>query len=479
MKKIITLISACMLTVGIASTWAQAQTWNIGKYNPEDVIATLEEGVLTISGSGDMKDWSSDNHIFASALSGKTITIVIQEGVTSIGASAFRGCSGFTGSLTIPGSVTSIGGNAFLDCSGFTSLTIPEGVTSIGISTFFNCSGFTGSLTIPGSVMSIGGGAFRNCSGFTSLTIPEGVTSIEASAFDGCSGFTGSLTIPGSVTSIEDGAFWGCSGFTGSLTIPEGVTSIGYGAFDDCSGFTGSLTIPEGVTSIGTFAFFNCSGFTGSLTIPSSVTSIEDYAFYGCSGFTSLTIPEGVTSIGDEAFGVCSGFTSVTNRSIIPQDISSGVFRFVNKDTLYVPFQSTELYHNAEVWKDFNIFYIVQITISSNNTAMGTVTGGGEYKESANITLTATPAEGYRFVNWTNAGVEVSTNAVYSFTATEDVVLIANFEEAEQTAITPISASGAIPVGYYSLTGSKLPQKPEHGIYIILYDNGASEVVSK
>ena len=299
--------------------------------------------------------------------------LVIPAGVTSIGDSAFYGCSGLT-SVKIPASVTSIGYDAFSGCSGLTSVEIPAGVvdsgsfglvpavtgecrvvitgeideinnsvsyffsaarestkihldlsqitglSSIGDSAFLSCDGLT-SVEIPASVTSIGEGAFVGCSGLTSVTFGEGsqLESIGKSAFDGCDGLT-SVEIPASVTSIGDFVFYGCDGLT-SVTFGEGsrLESIGHSAFRACSGLT-SVEIPAGVTSIGNYAFEGCSGLT-SMEIPAGVTSIGYHAFYGCSGLTSVTFGEGsrLESIGEKAFYGCSRLTSVK----IPAGVTS------------------------------------------------------------------------------------------------------------------------------------------------------------
>ena len=108
---------------------------------------------------------------------------IIPNNITSIGESAFQGCSNLT-SVTIPNSVTSIGSTAFGGCHGLTSVTIPNSVTSIGESAFWS-SNLT-SVTIPNSVTSIGDNTFGWCTHLISVTIGNNVSSIENNAFQYC-----------------------------------------------------------------------------------------------------------------------------------------------------------------------------------------------------------------------------------------------------------------------------------------------------
>ena len=274
--------------------------------------------------------------------------VVIKNGVTSIGAAAFDGCSGLT-SITIPNSVTSIGLCAFKNCSALISVTIPNSITSIEMQTFYQCYSLA-SITIPNSVKSIGDNAFDNCSSLTSITIPNSVTSIGSNAFSSCSGLT-SVTIPNSVTSIGMGAFISCSGLT-SVIIPNSVTSIEHSTFGNCSGLT-SITIPNSVAHIGDHAFSGCKNLT-SITIPESVTGIGAYAFQNCRKLTSIIIPKTVTSIGPKSFQYTYNITSITCEAIVPPTCNTECFASINKSIpVYVPANSINAYKTANQWKDF------------------------------------------------------------------------------------------------------------------------------
>ena len=149
-------------------------------------------GVLTIGGEGAMMDYTDQKAPWSSYYKSSLKKLVIEEGVTTIGKSAFSGCSGFSGDLVIPNSVKTIGDNAFSLCVGFNGkLTIGSGVTSIGNGAFSSCSGFTGHLIIPYGVTTIGNSAFEYCTGFSDkLILPETVQSIGSKAFSTCVGIT-------------------------------------------------------------------------------------------------------------------------------------------------------------------------------------------------------------------------------------------------------------------------------------------------
>ncbi len=332
MKRIISLLLSILLIAGIAvPAYAEDSPAVIASGTVKGSVTwkVTDDGVLTIGGTGAMENYTAALKISALHYTkapyyeykDQITSLVIEEGVTSIGYKAFFEWSNLKGNLSIPASVTTISGYAFKGCTGFTGdLTIPDTVKTLGESSFYGCKGFNGALNIGSGILTISKNAFGNCSGLSgTLIIPDNITKIDESAFYGCSGFSGNLLIPDSVITIGDSAFYSCTGFNGFLSIGNGVTNIGGSAFYKCSGFSGTLSIGSSVTSIGSSAFRGCSSFTGDIVIPDSVETIGAYTFYDCSGFNgTLTLGSSVKAISSNAFAHCN---NISGSLILPDSL--------------------------------------------------------------------------------------------------------------------------------------------------------------
>ena len=416
-KKLFTFLLALAASLGTlfaaSGTCGDNLTWD------------LTDGVLTISGTGAMTNYSYDYAPWF--LSSSSIqTVIISDGCTSIGSSAFSYCSSLT-SVTIPNSVTSIRSYAFEGCTGLTSVTIPNSVTSIGSYAFEGCTGLT-SVTIPNSVTSIGSYAFNGVPNIvyngTATGSPWGARSVngyvdgylvyaDASKISllACStAAQGEIEIPNSVTSIGQGAFSGCSGLT-SVTIGNSVTSIGNRAFEYCSSLT-SVTIGNSVTSIGGSAFSYCSSLT-SVTIPNSVTSIGSSAFSYCSSLTSVTIPNSVTSIGQSAFRGCSSLTSVA----IPNSVTSiGNRAFYNVPNIVYDGSATGSPWGAKSVNGYVDGYLVYVDASKTSLLACSTAAQGEIEIPNSVTSIGSYAfEGCTGLTSVTIGYSVTSIGSYAF----------------------------------------------------------------
>ena len=193
-KRILSMMLALSMMVSFMPIIASAATSGTCGDN---LTWKLDNGTLTISGTGEMKNYSGNLNQSAPWHSNiKSIkSVVIEKGVTNIGDYAFSWCNSLT-SITIPNSVISIGRDAFDNCSSLTSITIPNSITSIGYGAFEACSGLT-SVTIPNSLTSISDSVFSRCDSLTSITIPNSITSIGSCTFSSCSSLPVFLSIVG------------------------------------------------------------------------------------------------------------------------------------------------------------------------------------------------------------------------------------------------------------------------------------------
>jgi hypothetical protein len=289
--------------------------------------------------------------------------VVVPDGITNIGESAFENLASVT-SVKLPNSVTTIGKSAFSRCINLKSINIPSSIATIDDYAFWSCGSLT-AIDIPSRVERIGLAIFARCQSLAavnvdknnlyysstsgvmfdkdqlklllypagktdiSYTISTGIVTIGESAFSYCHNLT-SVIIPSSVTKIEANAFDSCKKLI-SITIPDSITNIEEWAFVS-SGLT-TITLPNSITSVSDRSFAFCNSLT-SVTMPNSVTHIGNAAFQGCTNLTSITIPNSVTSIGYEAFNSCPSLTTI----IIPDSVTSiggGAFYLSDNVTIY------------------------------------------------------------------------------------------------------------------------------------------------
>ncbi len=265
-------------------------------------------------------------------------SVVIEEGVTSIGNYAFYYLPNLE-SVTIAESVKSIGDAAFGYCRSLEEIDLPNKLESLGASAFFYCESLK-EVSVPDTVGEILESWFYSCYELERVSLPTGITQIPYGFFHDCRSLT--YTIPNTVTHIESAAFFGCESLT-YVNLPEGLTYLGDESFARCTGLQ-SFHIPSTVTEIGwqiirgsdnirtltvaggnpvyastgncvltrkdSYVIFGCSG--SDLAEATGVKGIADYAFDSCIGLTEITIPASVEYLGEWAFAYCEELAKVT-----------------------------------------------------------------------------------------------------------------------------------------------------------------------
>ena len=254
MKKTLGVLSFMLC----ATPMIYAQAGGIATHNPSDVVMLLNDAAmgkvidsgscgknanyelyddytLRIFGKGAMYNYNyiyTPNRMYSdtpwSSWDSKIKSVVIEDGVTRIGADSFFAFTSLT-EVNISNTVTSIGREAFSHCTALKKINIPNSVTSLGA-----C-------------------AFSHCSSLAEVNIPDGLETIDKDVFCECSSLA-HIDIPNSVTSIGEFAFSGCS--LTEIIIPDSVTFIGQCAFGWCDNLK-YVKIGKGVTVIEDGAFFN------------------------------------------------------------------------------------------------------------------------------------------------------------------------------------------------------------------------------
>ncbi len=217
-----------------------------------------------------------------------------------------------------------------------------------------------------------------------------------------------SYTIAASVTPANSGTLTGAGTYTHGQTVTLTATPA--------TGYTFTKWTENGtqVSTSATYTFTATSNRTlvanftaNSYTIAASVTPANSGTLIGAGTYT---YGQTVTLTATSATGYT--FTNWTENGTLVSTSAIYTFTATSNRTIVANFTANS--------------YTIAASVTPANS--GTLTGAGTYTYGQSVTLTATPATGYTFTKWTENGTQVSTSASYTFTATANRTLVANFE---------------------------------------------------
>ena len=344
-----------IIVIGTISAYAEESgqcgenaTWLLGN-----------DGVLTISGTGEMDDYASTYSVPWYDYKDTIKECIIEDGITNIGSYSFNGFDKLE-RISIPDSVSRIGNHLFSFCTALTSIDIPDNVVSIGNSAFVSCTGLT-DMIIPDKTTDIGYAAFYDCTGLESVTIPECIASIGDNAFSGCNKLKNVY--------IKNLAAW-CNVSLGNSTS----NPLFYGK---------NVYINNTLTT--------------DLQIPEDVTSIQDYVFFSFTNLKSVVIPAGVSNIGVAAFSDCNKLLNVhylgtrtewNTVSMTNSSIDFARIHCIDDEELFSP-ESDFQFSDGTITKYTGNEHVVDIPPTIGEEPVKTIASGAF--ESTNVSIVTIP----------------------------------------------------------------------------------------
>ena len=342
----------------------------------DDLTWTLNgSGVLTISGTGNMYDFSYyyepmipwADHIE------EIQSVVVEEGAASIGNFAFSNAANLT-SVTLPDTLTLIGESSFRNCGQLADVVWSEDLVEVKGFAFMNCTALP-SADLGQKIELIGNSAFYGCSGLEEVNLGESLLGINTLAFGGCTSLT-EISMPDTVEALGSDVFNGCTALTTvklsnglknlpaytfnectslvNVTMPEYLTTIGERAFYYCQSLESidlpfsliamdndafghciklhDIEFPMALSYVGYFAFNGCTSL-GNLEFPPNLTYFTGGMFYDCTGLTEIIFPMGTTYVDDDAFAGCSNVKKIVFTGDLPTIL--GAFIGITADAWY------------------------------------------------------------------------------------------------------------------------------------------------
>ena len=300
-----------------------------------------EDGTLTISGTGEMQNYSTAGQTAAPWYS-KRIHIkhlVIEEGIVSVGKYAFCECTELA-SVQLPSSLKKIEIGAFRMCSALKDIQIPGSVTEIGVQAFKACLKLE-EIRIPPSVTVINQDTFGNCLDLKNVYLSEGLESIGEGAFAWCKSLK-SIQFPQSLRTIGRSAF--SNSVLEEILIPAGVEDIHSDVFSQCVNLRAINVADDNAvySSDDRGVLFNKDkteliryprgNKSEEYIIPDTVRVIAAGSFDSCNWLSRITIPPSVEIIGKGAFITYGSLRTIKVDKRNPYFSDGGKGILFNKD---------------------------------------------------------------------------------------------------------------------------------------------------
>ena len=313
MKSYLILLAAVLLLPFVLlqeNRSSAAEILSSGGFGENLTWVVTSDDVLTISGTGDMDEQA---YLYSNPWSRwkDTIrTIVIGEGVTSVGFREFTNL-GALEQVTLPSTLQRIEERAFAECEKLEQINFPDGLLEIGKSAFEHCVSLK-DIALPAGLTTIRECAFSK-TGLTRISLPDSVTQLEYGVFMFCADLA-SVSLPANLSVLGDSLFRGCDSLT-AVDLPNTLISIGSQVFGGCINLA-QVIMPEGISVIDFGAFEDCRKLA-QISLPSALKKIGTSAFNGCASLSRIDIPASVEIVEQTAFANCTALAEIRVSSVI------------------------------------------------------------------------------------------------------------------------------------------------------------------
>lgn len=199
---------------------------------------SISGDVLTITGSGDMADYSDSKFAPWYPYAHEIREVELPPGILTVGDFAFYGCSNLT-NIIIPEKVTEVGEYAFAQCTQLRQVHWSDGISKINEGVFQGCETLT-TISFPETIKSIGDKSFYRCYNLQAVTIPSTVEYMGSSIFTYCTGLV-RATVNAAIAELPGWTFYGCTSLT-DVSLASNITSADDYAFVGCESLNGIYT---------------------------------------------------------------------------------------------------------------------------------------------------------------------------------------------------------------------------------------------